>query len=173
MRVEDVFVQNRRFWVRLHEKGGKCHEMRCHRNLEEYLDAHLRPRPRRNRKAPLSQMIGRGTGRLSGALVPEASAHQMVRRRTAAATTANAIGNHSFRATGSSEDWRHAETRRANGELRLHPHHQPYDRRRVDVALDKVMWATISHVELSNCRNVELSTCEIVEMLGNPIALCC
>ena len=23
MRVEDVFVQNRRLWVRLHEKGGK------------------------------------------------------------------------------------------------------------------------------------------------------
>jgi integrase/recombinase XerC len=27
MRVEDVFVQNRRVWVRLHEKGGKHHEM--------------------------------------------------------------------------------------------------------------------------------------------------
>src|SRR3546814_9022457 len=26
MRVEDVFVQNRRLWVRLHEKGGKRHE---------------------------------------------------------------------------------------------------------------------------------------------------
>uniref|UniRef100_UPI0004C3B414 tyrosine-type recombinase/integrase n=1 Tax=Sphingobium sp. DC-2 TaxID=1303256 RepID=UPI0004C3B414 len=34
MRVEDVFVQNRRLWVRLHEKGGKRHEMPCHHNLE-------------------------------------------------------------------------------------------------------------------------------------------
>lgn len=25
MRVEDVYVQNRRLWVRLHEKGGKRH----------------------------------------------------------------------------------------------------------------------------------------------------
>src|SRR3546814_10508754 len=30
MRVEDVFMQNRRLWVRLHEKGGKRHEMPCH-----------------------------------------------------------------------------------------------------------------------------------------------
>ncbi len=41
MRVEDVFVQNRRLWVRLHEKGGKRHEMPCHHNLEEYLIAYL------------------------------------------------------------------------------------------------------------------------------------
>jgi len=27
MRVEDFFVQGRRGWVRLHEKGGKLHEM--------------------------------------------------------------------------------------------------------------------------------------------------
>ncbi len=37
MRVEDVFVQNRRLWVRLREKGGKRHEMPCHHMLEEYL----------------------------------------------------------------------------------------------------------------------------------------
>ncbi|MCH4554184.1 tyrosine-type recombinase/integrase, partial [Aestuariibaculum sp. L182] len=37
MKVEDVFMQNRRLWVRLHEKGGKRHEMPCHHNLEEYL----------------------------------------------------------------------------------------------------------------------------------------
>jgi site-specific recombinase XerC len=39
MQVEDVYVQNRRLWVRLHEKGGKLHKMPCHRTLEAYLDA--------------------------------------------------------------------------------------------------------------------------------------
>ena len=34
MRVEDVYTQNRRLWVRLHEKGGKQHAMPCHHNLE-------------------------------------------------------------------------------------------------------------------------------------------
>jgi hypothetical protein len=41
MKVEDVFTQNRRLWVRLREKGGKRHEMPCHHNLEEYLAAYL------------------------------------------------------------------------------------------------------------------------------------
>src|ERR1035441_2946466 len=35
MKVEDVFTQNRRLWVRLHEKGGKDHAMPCHHNLEQ------------------------------------------------------------------------------------------------------------------------------------------
>jgi integrase len=39
MKVEDVFVQKRRLWVRLREKGGKHHEMPCHHNLGEYLTA--------------------------------------------------------------------------------------------------------------------------------------
>ncbi len=37
MQVEDVYAQNRRLWVRLHEKGGKQHAMPCHHNLETYL----------------------------------------------------------------------------------------------------------------------------------------
>ena len=30
MRLEDVFTQGRHTWVRLHEKGGKHHQMPCH-----------------------------------------------------------------------------------------------------------------------------------------------
>jgi integrase len=41
MKVEDVYVQHRRLWVRLHEKGGKRHEMPCHHSLEAYLHAYL------------------------------------------------------------------------------------------------------------------------------------
>jgi integrase len=41
MKVEDVFVQDRRLWVRSREKGGKRHEMPCHHNLEAYLHAYL------------------------------------------------------------------------------------------------------------------------------------
>lgn len=37
MKVEDVFTQNRRLRLRLHEKGGKVHEMPRHHNLETYL----------------------------------------------------------------------------------------------------------------------------------------
>jgi integrase len=41
MRVEDVYIQGRRSWVRLQKKGGKQHEMPCHHNLETYLHAYI------------------------------------------------------------------------------------------------------------------------------------
>jgi integrase/recombinase XerC len=33
MRVEDYFQHGKRAWLRLHEKGGKGHEVPCHHNL--------------------------------------------------------------------------------------------------------------------------------------------
>jgi hypothetical protein len=37
--------QNRRLWVRLHEKGGKRHPITCHHNLDESLGKFNCPRP--------------------------------------------------------------------------------------------------------------------------------
>ena len=44
MKVGDYFVQERRRWVRLHEKGGKEHDVPCHHHLDHFLDE-LSPRP--------------------------------------------------------------------------------------------------------------------------------
>ena len=41
MKVKDYFTQGRRGWVRLHEKGGKEHEVPCHHMLEKYLDEYV------------------------------------------------------------------------------------------------------------------------------------
>jgi site-specific recombinase XerC len=41
MKVKDYFIQGRRGWVRLHEKGGKEHEVPCHHTLERFLDEYL------------------------------------------------------------------------------------------------------------------------------------
>src|SRR6185437_13219781 len=66
MRVEDVYVQQRRLWVRLREKGGKQHAMPCHHTLEEYLHAYLDGTGiASDSKGPLSRTIRRGTGQLS------------------------------------------------------------------------------------------------------------
>lgn len=66
MRVEDVYTQNRRLWVRLWEKGGKRHEMPCHHTLEDYLHAYLNGTGiAGDSKGPLFRTIGRGSGRLS------------------------------------------------------------------------------------------------------------
>jgi hypothetical protein len=42
MNVEDYYPQGKRWWVRLHEKGGKQHEMPAHHLLETYLDEYVK-----------------------------------------------------------------------------------------------------------------------------------
>jgi site-specific recombinase XerC/protein gp37 len=101
MKVEDVYVQNRRLWVRLHEKGGKRHEMPCHHNLETYLHAYVDACGLdRDPRGPLFRTIGRGTDALTATPLPQANAHAMIRRRAGAADIATKIGNHTFRASG-------------------------------------------------------------------------
>src|ERR1700737_1952782 len=86
MAVEDVYTQNRRLWVRLCEKGGKRHAMPCHHNLEEYLTRYLDGTELRgDPKGPLFRTIGRGTGKLTRTVLPQANAYAMIRRRAAAA----------------------------------------------------------------------------------------
>jgi integrase/recombinase XerC len=142
MRVEDVFVQNRRLWVRLHEKGGKRHEMPCHHNLEEYLTAYLNGCAlRKDRKGPLFRTISRGTKRLSDTPLPQANAFQMVRRRAVAADIETAIGNHSFRATGIIAYLRNGGTLERAATMANHASTrttQLYDRRPDNVTLDEV-----------------------------------
>ncbi len=41
MRVDDYYQNGKRWWIRLHEKGGKRHELPAHHNAEAYLDAYL------------------------------------------------------------------------------------------------------------------------------------
>jgi hypothetical protein len=36
-----VIARQRRLWVRLHEKGGKFHEIPCHQTLEGYLAEYI------------------------------------------------------------------------------------------------------------------------------------
>jgi site-specific recombinase XerC len=80
MKVEDVYVQNRRLWVRLHEKGGKRHEMPCHHNLEAYLHAYIDGCVLAgDSKANLFCTIGRRTGELTLTPLPQANAYAMIR----------------------------------------------------------------------------------------------
>ncbi len=142
IRVDDVFVQNRRLWVRLHEKGGKRHEMPCHHSLETYLHAYidgcgLAADP----KALLFRTIGRGTGKLSETPLPQANAYQMVRRRAAAAGIMTAIGNHSFRATGITAYLKNGGTLEKAAAMANHASTrttQLYDRRSDEMTLDEV-----------------------------------
>jgi site-specific recombinase XerD len=142
MKVEDAYVQNRRLWVRLMEKGGRRHEMPCHHNLEEYLAAYLDGAGLRDDpKGPLFRTIGRGTGRLTRTPLPQANAYAMVRRRAAAAGIATRIGNHTFRATGITAYLRNGGTLEKAAAMANHASTrttQLYDRRHDAVTLDEV-----------------------------------
>ena len=41
MNIEDYYPDGKRWWIRLHEKGGKFHEVPAHHNAEAYLDAYV------------------------------------------------------------------------------------------------------------------------------------
>ena len=87
MRVEDVYTQNRRLWVRLHEKGGKQHAMPCHHNLESYLHEYIDGAGlARDPKALLFQTFSRASGQLTGNPLPQANA--MLRKTVVAVALA-------------------------------------------------------------------------------------
>lgn len=142
MRVEDVFTQNRRLWVRLHEKGGKDHAMPCHHNLEhaltQYMEgAGLAAEP----KSYLFRTIGRGSGQLTEAPLAQSNAHAMIRRRAAAAGIETKIGCHSFRATGITAYLKNGGTLERAAAMANHASTrttQLYDRRNDEMSLDEV-----------------------------------
>jgi site-specific recombinase XerC len=85
--------------VRLHEKGGKRHDMPCHHNLDAWLQDYLEGCGLSgDRRGALFRTIARGTGRLSDRAMQQADAYAMIRRRATAAGIETLIGNHSFRA---------------------------------------------------------------------------
>jgi integrase len=101
MRVEDYYPQSKRWWVRLHEKGGKRHEMPAHHKLEAFLDEYLSAAGIRYAgKSPLFRSAVGKTGMLTERPMDRVHVYEMVRRRTAAAGFKVKLGYHVFRATG-------------------------------------------------------------------------
>jgi integrase/recombinase XerD len=101
MRVEDFFVQGRRGWVRLHEKGGKEHEMPTHHNLDRYLEEYVAAAGiAQDRKGPLFRTTKGRTGKLTGNPLVQCDVWRMIRRRAVQAGIGTQIGCHTFRATG-------------------------------------------------------------------------
>ena len=142
MKVDDAYVQQRRLWVRLYEKGGKVHEMPCHHFLEDYLHAYidgcgLGDDP----KGALFRTIARGRGALTSRALPQANAYAMIRRRAAGAGIETKIGNHTFRATGITAYLKNGgqlETAAAMANHASTRTTQLYDRRSDQVSLDEI-----------------------------------
>ena len=115
MNVGDYFQQGKKWWSRLHEKGGKHYELPAHHRAEEYMDAYLEAL--RSAAAPLTKdtpLFRTGRGRSEelrtassyrradkpkSARLSENDALRMVKRLAKAAGPPSSTCNHSFRAT--------------------------------------------------------------------------
>lgn len=100
MRVEDFYVEGKRWWLRLHEKGGKRHEVPAHHNADEFLDAYLKASGiGGDKKSPLFRSLNR-SGQVTERGMTRNDALRMVKRRVKAAGLSFKTSCHSFRATG-------------------------------------------------------------------------
>ena len=141
MRLEDVFVQGRRTWVRLHEKGGKEHEMPCHHNLDDYLHAYIEGAQLAGAKGWLFRSGKGRTGQLSDQPLSQADVYRMIGRRAEAAGVRTKIGCHTFRATGITEYLRNGGRLEVAQQMANHESARTtglYDRRNDQVSLDEV-----------------------------------
>ncbi len=111
MSVEDYCPQGKRYWLRLHEKGGKQHDMPAHHTLEEFLDAYLQAAGiATDLKGPLFRTAIRTGDALTQQPMRSADVWRMIRRRAAKAGIKTRIGCHSFRTTGITNYLSHSGT---------------------------------------------------------------
>jgi site-specific recombinase XerD len=140
MKVKDYYTQGRRGWVRLHEKGGKEHEVPCHHTLEKYLDEYIAAAGIAGEPdGPLFRTTGRKTG-LAGPLYQQ-DVYRMIQRQVLVAGLGTRAGCHTFRATGITAYLKnnglleHAQTIANHASPRTT---KLYDRRSDEISLDEV-----------------------------------
>ena len=141
MRVEDVYIQGRRSWVRLQEKGGKQHEMPCHHNLDEYLHRYIEAAGLTDGKAWLFQSMKARTGLLTGNAMQQPDVYRMIVRRITAVSILTKVGCHSFRATGITEYLRNGGKLEIAQAMANHESARTtglYDRRNDQLSLDEI-----------------------------------
>jgi len=147
MNVEDYYPQGKRWWIRLHEKGGKLHEVPAHHKLEEFLDSYIEAAGFwEQKKGSLFRTTQGKTKRLTVKRMTRRDVYEMVRRRAKAAGIETAIGCHTFRATGITNYLTNGGTLEKAQQLANHESARTtklYDRRDDKLSLDEVERITI------------------------------
>ena len=100
MRRQDYFGQGSRGWLRLHEKGGKRHDVPVHHRAATALDAYVEAGRLEEPKAALFQTLDPAGRRLTGRALDRRLVLAMIKRRAAAAGLPPSTCCHTFRATG-------------------------------------------------------------------------
>ena len=147
MRVGDYFIQGRRGHVRLHEKGGKEHEVPCHHKLEQFLDEYLASAGiASDEDGPLFRTSTGRTGKLTANAMYQQDVFRMIRRRAGQAGIKTKIGNHTFRATGITAYLKNGGTLEMAQHIANHESPRTtklYDRRVEEISLDEVERITL------------------------------
>lgn len=142
MKVRDYFVQGRRGWVRLHEKGGKEHEVPCHHSLERFLDDYIAAAGiAGDPEGPLFRTAVGRSGKLTSKPLWQQDAYRMIQRRAKVAGIKTRIGNHTFRATGITAYLKNSGTLETAQHIANHESPRTtklYDRRQDEISLDEV-----------------------------------
>ena len=101
MNIEDYYRLGKRSYIRLHEKGGKFHEVPAHHKAEEFLDAYIATAEiESDASGPLFRTAAGKTGEITINRMSRQDAARMVKRRSLQAGLSDRISCHTFRATG-------------------------------------------------------------------------
>src|SRR6185295_3898705 len=142
MRVEDYYQQGRRWWVRLHEKGGKLHSMPCHHNLEQYLADYVGAAGiGKDSKGFLFRSAAGRSQRLTERGLARENVFEMIRRRAKDAGIGTKVSCHTFRATGITSYLKNGGRLAVAQQMANHESARTtglYDRRGDEISLDEV-----------------------------------
>lgn len=140
MNAEDYMQRGRRMWFRLHEKGGKHHELPAHHNAEIYMDEYLNAAATADRKTPVFRTLGR-QGLLTQNRMHRTDALRMIKRRAKVAGLSDDICCHTFRATGITAYLSNGGTLEKAMQIACHESARTtklYDRTSDEVSLDEI-----------------------------------
>jgi integrase len=141
LRIEDYFENGKRAWLRLHEKGGKRHEVPCHHNLAVYLDAWIKAAgTAADKKGLLFRAIRKGN-RLTENPMARSDVLVMIKRRAEAAGLPYSTCCHTFRATGITTYMQNGGTLEHAQQIAAHESPRTtklYDRTQDEISLDEV-----------------------------------
>jgi integrase len=142
MKVKDYYANGKRYWLRLHEKGGKFHEVPTHHTAEKYLDEYIEAAGIAGEKNKPLFRTTRGQSRmLTANQLSRFDAYQMIKRRARDAGVSSKIVCHTFRATGITEYLRNGGTVEKAAQIAAHESTrttQLYNRTDDELTLDEI-----------------------------------
>jgi integrase/recombinase XerD len=142
MRMRDYYSQGKRYWIRLHEKGGKFHEVPVHHTAEQYLDEYIETAGIADEKSKPLFRSTRGRSReLTARAMSRFDAYKMIQRRAEAAGILSEVACHTFRATGITEYLRNGGTIEHAQQIAAHESPRTtklYDRTSDAISLDEI-----------------------------------